>query len=81
MMDRHETRTDQGYALWKEDPKAVAAARVQARGAIAARRLRAEAEAGLEWLVGTWPGRFAFVGFVAVCEGIAWLLVVLGVAT
>jgi hypothetical protein len=36
------TRTEQGYALWKDDPKSVAAARVQAKGIIGQRMIRAE---------------------------------------
>lgn len=34
------TRTDLGYAAWKDDRKAVAQARVQARGRIAARTIK-----------------------------------------
>jgi len=33
------TRTDEGYAFWKDQPKRVAAARVQAKGVIARRKL------------------------------------------
>lgn len=49
------TRTEQGYALWKEDPKSVADARVQARGRIAGRTLKRElvevwAVPVIEWL-------------------------------
>lgn len=67
--------------LWKEDPKAVADARVQAKGVIAARTLKAQALAGAEWIVGTWRGRFAALGFLIVCEAIGVTLVALGVAT
>lgn len=33
------TRTEQGYAWWKEDPKRVREARIQAKGIIAQREL------------------------------------------
>jgi len=33
------TRTQLGYALWKEDPKMIAEARIQAKGVIARRHL------------------------------------------
>lgn len=36
------TRTEEGYAFWKENPDWVKAARVQAKCAIAQRRLKAE---------------------------------------
>lgn len=34
------TRTEEGYAWWKDDPKTVAAARIQAKGVIGRRELR-----------------------------------------
>lgn len=37
--NRPMTRTEQGYAMWKDDPAMVAAARVQAKGRIALRLL------------------------------------------
>ena len=41
------TRTELGYAWWKEDPQTVAEARTQAKGLIARRKLR-------EILVDSW---------------------------
>ena len=35
------TRTDQGYAEWKEHPKWVAEARVQAKGEIGRKKIKA----------------------------------------
>jgi hypothetical protein len=61
------------------DPKRVAAARVQARGLIAERKLKAMLFETVEWVATTWKGRFAFVGFIAVAEGIAFVLVATGV--
>jgi len=55
------TRTDEGYAGWKDDLKRVKDARIQAKGVIGWRTIKAFFLAGLtpvmEWLVRKIEGR------------------------
>jgi hypothetical protein len=55
------TRTEMGYAFWKEDPQTVKEARIQAEGIIGARKIKAVYAEPIErlfnWLTKKLEGR------------------------